>query len=209
MTAYPPSSETLHVADPLVSIRKKKSSDLNINIRNIKLSLFLITLFVVSWCHTFAQNQDISIEPFELIPAIKKEVERQVAKECLEGKIWWENYFNEQLSYFPIMELQRILRIDELNKNKLIIEFFYPQMGYDPEYGHKTIIYTNRENIELLNNIISESSFSSSVEMKRFNDFDEEDVKSGCFGTGYSYITFLNNDSEQIKHAVKLNIEFK
>lgn len=176
--------------------------------------LLIIIFWAVRLSNLFGQQVELEIWKDELIKSIHKEVVAQVEKGCLEGStVWWKSHFESQLQYFPIeLSLNRVTDISkELKKGEyIILELFYPFVGFDPETGYETCLYLKKRKrirkAEIYNETVQ--GFKPLIgNHKYFNKRMKS--KSDCYGTGYLFITAFDKDLKIKKMHIALSIEMK
>jgi len=171
--------------------------------------ILLLSIFCIFSISLF--SQEIERWKMVLIPEINLETNKQVNKGCLKDSIAWQKFYQNELQYFPIEKA--FDRIKELSKDlkrkeSIILELYYPIVGFDPETGYTTNLYVNKRRrirkLELYDQELKD--FKESIGKHKYI-VRRLKTESDCYGTGYSFITIFDMKMKISDVKVTLSLE--
>ncbi len=175
--------------------------------------LILIVILFLGSADVFSQEIELEAWKAELTTVINAEVNKQAEKGCFSDSLASQQFFQYELSYFPIEQaLKRVAELSKDLKRKdcIIFELYYPLVGFDPETGYNTYIYTKKRWKKTVGETYDPASGTFQVSKDSYKYiFKRLKGKSDCYGTGYSFITVFNGDLEIKKIKVLLSIEWQ
>ncbi|MFK8104746.1 MAG: hypothetical protein AB8G15_19665 [Saprospiraceae bacterium] len=173
----------------------------------------IVLIALLFWSSSNLLSQTIVIEEWRaaLTTVINEEVNKQVEKGCLSDSLAHQKFYQNELAYFPIEKaLKRVAEISQGLKRRehIVFELFYPIVGFDPETGYNTYIYTKKRWKKIVGETYDSASgkFQAGGTSRKYIS-KRLKSKSDCYGTGYSFITIFDKDLKIKKIKVGLSLE--